>query len=185
VAACVRLKWTVRDRHPVIPVVTRPTAMLGKLFKRTVRQTGWSANAYLTDQTLVIHACSRTYNNRGWYNQPVFKVSPSSPPREIGERLRAALVASVWDSRKDDSQLQPHPVVREAGYETWKELEANSRHVITSTDQRTISLIPCRAAKRGFAGLDDQTINIRWEASDDELGESVLAAFARSTSKSG
>jgi hypothetical protein len=130
--------------------------------KRMPPQTGWSANAYMTGDRLVIHSCSRTYNNRGWCNQPVYRLPVQSDTSDIGSQLRAALDASVWDSRMDDSQLSPHPVAVEAGFTSWDDLEKNSRLVIIETDKRLISMTPCRAAKRnegrGFVGLDQEKV---------------------------
>lgn len=170
-----------------MPVVIRLHDMLNWLRKRTPPQTGWSANAYMTADRLVIHSCSRTYNNCGWYNQPIYQLPVESDTTEIGNRLRAALDASAWDSRMDDSQLLPHPVVVAAGFKSWDTLEKNSRLVNIDTDKRSISMTPCRSAKRGegqgFIGLDDDNVQIQWDSSDSEIGHSLLSAFERATGK--
>ena len=168
-------------RGPVNRVVTRLKVMLNWLRKRHAPQTGWSANAYLTDDKIVLHSCSRTYNNRGWYNQPVFVCSADSEPATIGDFLRSALIGSVWDSRTDDSQLTPHPVYHEAGFDSWRSLERNSHMVMTNSDRKTISIVPTRrvskGAGRGFSGLDEQSFVLEWDCDNTELGSAVRSAF--------
>ena len=159
--------------------------MLNWLRKRTPLQTGWSASAYMTTGQLVIHSCSRTYNDRGWYNQPVYHLAVESDATDIGNRLRAALDASVWDSRTDDSQLSPHPAVVAAGFKSWDALQKNSRLVNIDTDKLSISMTPCRPAKRGegrgFIALDDADVQVRWDSTDSEIGDALLSAFERTT----
>lgn len=151
-------------------------------------QTGWSANAYLTDARLVIHSCSRTHNHRGWYNQPVFGVSADAEPAFIGNRLLAALNASVWDSRIDDSQLSPHPILVAAGCRSWNDLERLSKLVNVDSDRRSIRLIPCRAATRregrGYSGIPEQAIAIPWESAESVIGSALLSAFAVASRRS-
>ncbi|MDA8745941.1 hypothetical protein N9N28_15040 [Rubripirellula amarantea] len=161
--------------------VIRLDVMLNWLLQRNASQTGWSANVFLTDDTIVIHSCSRTYNNRGWYNQPVFSFPADSEPSTIGGFLRSALNSSVWDSQTDDSQLSPHPVYHEAGFDSWRSLEENSHMVMTNSDKKTISIIPTRRVSkdegRGFTGLDDQSLVVEWYCDDTELGCAVKSAF--------
>jgi hypothetical protein len=160
--------------------------MFSWLRKKTSPQTHWCASAYMTNHRLVIHSCSRTYNNRGWYNQPVFPLAFPLDVAEIGARLRAALAASVWDSQTDDSDVTPHPVVLEAGYKSWDALEKHSRLVNVETDKQTISFTSNRPAQRGegkgFLPLG-ATIDIPWSSSDPEVGNALLSAFERATGK--
>ena len=141
----------------------------------------------MTDQRLVIHSCSRTYNNIGWYNQPVFGLDKQSTPAAVGEHLRSALNASIWDSRSDDAELTPHPVVVDAGYKSWDALERHSQLVNVDTDREIITLTPNRPAVsgegRGFLPLDDEMIEIPWRAVDSEIGEAMLSAFCIATRK--
>jgi hypothetical protein len=173
----------------VIGTVTRLNAMLNWLRKRVTPQTGWSANAYMTDDAILIHSSSRTYNNRGWYNQPVFVLSAESEPATIGEHLRSAICSSVWDSRIDDSQQSPHPVVQNAGFDSWRSLENNSHLVLTNSDKKTISIVPTRRVTgregQGFSGLDRQVIVLKWDCDDIELGCALQSAFKLSLPKRG
>lgn len=143
----------------------------------------------MTVDRLVIHSCSRTHNNRGWYNQPVFQLKIESDVSEVGNRLRAALESSVWDSRIDDSGIVPHPVVVAAGYRSWSTLEKSSKLVNIGTDKQLISMTPCRAAKRsegqGFVGIDDATVDIPWATSDACVGKSLLSVFELAIDKAG
>lgn len=135
---------------------------------------------------MVIHSCSRTANDIGWYNQPVFSLAVGSIPAAIGERLKQALIASVWDSREDDSALTPHPVVIEAGCKSWEALERQSRLVTIETDKHTITLMPNRAAGRGegrgFITIANEAVKIPWNEDDSSIGKIVLSAFAIATS---
>lgn len=161
--------------------------MLNWFRKRTPAQTTWSANVVLTAERIVKHSSSRTYNNRGWYLQPVFGRSIGSDTNEIGSRLPAALEASVWDFRTDDSQLKPHPILVEAGFKSWNALERNSRLVAVSTDRRSIWMIPHRATKRGEGqGLIamDKKIEVPWASSDTEIGKALISAFDHAIGKS-
>src|SRR5437868_15549693 len=103
--------------------------MLNWLRKKKIVQTGWSAGAYLTKDRIVVHSMSRTRNNVGWYNQPVFVVPNQASNDLLGERLREALAASTWDSLDDDSTDKNHPILREAGAVTWRDLEEQSKFV--------------------------------------------------------
>ena len=138
----------------------------------------------------MIHSMSRTFNNIGWYNQPVFGLAGDAPNGLVGERLREALEASTWDSQKDDSQDKKHPIFRETGTKNWRDLEETSRFVCIDTDRCLVKILPSRWATpaeggRGFVHLPENTIEVAWTCPDAELGSALRRGFQASQSKTG
>ncbi len=148
------------------------------LRRRTIKQTAWSAGAYLTADRIVIYSMSRTRNNVGWYNQPVFVIPKEASNDLLGKRLRDALNASTWDSLEDDSQDKKHPIVCGAGARTWRQLEKSSRHACIDSDKHVVKVLPSRWATkaeggRGFLGLLENQIEVEWDGPDAEFGFGV------------
>jgi hypothetical protein len=143
--------------------------------KKRIVQTHWSAGAYFLEDRIVLHSMSRTSNNIGWYNQPVFAVPKDAPDRTVGECLRAALEASTWESQQDDSQYSTHPILREAGATTWPELEERSKFVIIETDRTLVKVLPTRRATKteggkGFIHMPELQIEVAWNSPASDLG---------------
>lgn len=162
--------------------------MFGWLTKKNIEQTGWSAGAYFIANRIVVYSMSRTYNNIGWYNQPVFGLEAEVKTNKLGESLRQVLNASTWYSRKDDSCEKHHPILREAGAKSWGDLENRGRFVTIDTDKLKVTITPFRPPTKaeggkGFVGVPEKTIELEWKCRDFELADALLNGFTRCESK--
>ncbi len=162
--------------------------MFGWFKKQRLEQTEWTATAYLVKSRVVINSSSRTTNNIGWYNQPVFAVDIGESDARIGQLLRQALEASSWESAEDDSELKVHPILREADVPTWRKLGDQSKCVTISTDRQVVAIFPARwvsiSKSRGYLGpSEEKQIRVNWNGTDSELGAGLRQAFEVSESK--
>jgi hypothetical protein len=149
-------------------------------FRKRPQQDAWSASAYLYDDTLIVHANNRTYNNIGWNSEPVSTIAYNADNTLIGHLVRSTVLASRWDAEHADSLGSDNPVLKAAGVKSWTAMERKALLIHVGLRDDTFTVIPNRATLRGegrgWSGLDEH-ITLPEDCTDAELGDAVARAF--------
>ena len=149
-------------------------------FRKPPEQDRWCASAQLYDDTIIVHASNRTYNNFGSNSEPVATISRDSETSHIGHLIRSTILASRWDAERPDSLGPDNPVLQAAGVKSWTTLERKALLILFELRDGTITVIPNRATLRGegqgWIVLSDH-IKLPDTCTESELGDAALRAF--------
>ena len=149
-------------------------------FRRRPEQDAWCASAYLYEDTIIVHANNRTYNDFGWNSEPVATISRDSATSDIGVLIRSTVLASRWDAERPDPLGPDDPVLKAAGVKSWRPLEQKAVLIHFEMRDGTISIVPNRAPRRGegqgWIAMDDSA-TLPDTCTDAELGDAAMRAF--------
>lgn len=139
---------------------------------------------YLHREVLIIHAERLAASGFKVATIPVFRLTPSALPEEVGATLRKAL-AGFQQGTPDPLDWKDirEGFLKATGLKSWKSLEGSpTRSCWVSEEDGKINFTPLKnggnsGPKKGFKPFGREVLNVSSDDTDRELGAVLLGAL--------